>query len=156
MAERFKLETVLKHRKHLEEKAQQVFAKSSRRWDRARQALEVLTHNRQQYQQELNRKMREDAAAGELILYHRYLNRLAREIEAQDALVEELAAQKEEHRAQLVVALKDRKIIERLKERFLESEARKTREGEQKQINEAAVNRYKTRSGPSDPTPKPN
>ena len=142
MAERFKLETVLKHRKHLEEIAHKVFGEASRKWDQARNALDVMTRNRLKYQHELRYKMNTEAAAGELLLYHRYLDRLQNEIEAQNGLVEDLAAEKEEKRAQLLVALKNRKMIEKLKDRYLASAAHKAKAEEQKRLDESAVNRH--------------
>ncbi|MBL0714382.1 MAG: flagellar FliJ family protein, partial [Desulfosarcina sp.] len=105
-------------------------------------ALEVMERRQRQYQQDLKSKMQNDGAADELFLYHRYLGRLGKEISSQAGLANELEAEKEEKRAQLLVALKNRKIIERLKERYLETEARKTRDQEQKLLNEVAANRY--------------
>ncbi len=142
MAVRFKLESVLKHRKHLEENAHKDFSESHRKWDHACNTLAIMTGNRRQYQQELKTKMKADTAAGEMLLYHRYLGRLEKEIEVQKGLVEGLAVEKEEKRAQLLTALKNRKIIENLKERFFESEANKANAQEKKQIDEAAVSRH--------------
>ncbi len=142
MADRFKLESVLRHRKHLEENAHKVFSESHRKWDQARNALDVMTRNRRQYRRELKLKMTADTGAGELLLYHRYLGRLEKEIAAQNGLVEDLSAEKEEKRAQLLVALKNRKMIEKLKDRYLESEAHKAKTQEQKRLDESAVNRH--------------
>ena len=150
MAERFKLETVLKHRKHLEEIAHKVFGEASRKWNDARKTLDSMTRNRLKYQHELRHKMNAEAVAGELLLYHRYLDRLQNEIEAQNDLVESLAVEREEKRAQLLVALKNRKIIEKLKERYREQEAQRAQRQEQKHLNEAALNRYQGQSGPPD------
>ena len=146
MADHFKLETVLRHRKHLEENAHKVFSQSRREWEQARNALNAMTHNQQQYRRELKNKMAGDTGAGELRLYHRYLGRLEEEIAAQNVLVEQLAGEKEEKRALLLVALKNRKMIEKLKERYLENAAHKAQAEERKRLDESAMNRYQ--SGP--------
>ncbi len=143
MAERFKLESVLRHRKHLEEIAQKVFSESRRKWDRARGALEAMTRNRRQYRRELKIKMAAATGTGELLLYHRYLGRLEKEIAAQNALVEVLATEKEEKRTQLLVALKNRKMIEKLKDRQMQEAAHQAQTQEQKHLDESAVNRHK-------------
>ena len=152
MAKRFKLESVLNHRKHLEDSAQINFAESSRRWDQARRVLEDLRQNRSQYERELKIKMGAEATADELQRYHHYLGRLDREIEAQRGRVENLAAEREDKRAQLMEALQNRKVIEKLKARFLESEARRGQVQEQKHLNEAALHRFQGKADPSSGT----
>ena len=142
MAERFKMEGVLRHRKHLEEEAQAAFAASLRQWTQARRALEELIRKRKQYRRELKHKIQGQATADELILYHRYLDRLGKEIESQIGIVEDMAIAKEEKRSQLVAALRDRKVLEKLKAQHQEAAARRRRAKEQDLINEAAVNRY--------------
>jgi flagellar FliJ protein len=148
------MESVLRHRKHLEEAAQMAFAAALRRLTQARRALEDLIRNQQAYQQELKRKMQANARADELVRYHRYLGRLDREIGSQTDIVEALEVEKEEKRAALLAALKDRKVLEKLKAHYLETEARGQRAQEQKLMNEAAVNRYQNRNRQTDATEK--
>ena len=142
MAERFKMEGVLRHRQHLEEEAQAAFAASLRQWTQARRALEELIRKQKQYRRALKHKLQDHATADELVLYHRYLDRLGKEIESQIGIVEATAIAKEEKRTELVAALRDRKVLEKLKAHHLEAEARHRRAQEQNLINEAAVNRY--------------
>ena len=154
MTQPFKMESVLRHRKHREEAAQMAFATALRQLTRARRALEDLIRSRQAHQQELKLKMQANARADELVRYHRYLDRLDREIESQAGIVEALEAEKEEKRAALLAALKDRKVLEKLKAHYLETEARDQRAQEQKRMNEAAVNRYQNRRRQADATEK--
>jgi flagellar FliJ protein len=145
MAPKFKLETVLKHRRHLEESAQKDFFEARCQWEQARSALDIMTRNQHQYRHELKDKMRSAAAAADVVLYQRYIGRLKMEIESQTMLVEDLDRQKEKKRLRLLVALKNRRMLEKLKKRFQETEARKDFQAEQKLLNEVAVTRYKTR-----------
>ncbi len=152
MAEQFRMAGVLRHRKYLEEVAQTAFAAALRQWSQARRALADLTRNRKQYQQELKHKMQANARADELMRYHRYLRRLDKEIASQAGIVEALAVAKEDKRKALLAALKDRKIIEKLKARHMAAEACHERTQEQKRMNEAAVNRFQNRPHQADAT----
>lgn len=149
MGKRFKLESVLNHRRYLEDRAQSLFAESSRRWNEARRGLDGLRQNRSQYAGELKNKIHADATADDLLRYHRFLGRLDSEIKAQKVVVEELAADREDKRSRLMEALKDRKAIEKLKERYLEKEARRDHVQEQKVLNDAALHRFQGNSDPS-------
>ncbi len=150
MVARFKLESVLKHRRHLEDDAQRAFSATNRKWDEARRVLDGMRRNRGQYEQDLKNHMLNNAAAGELVLYHRYLGRLDMEIEDQQMLVNELEAKREKKRGLLLTALKNRKMIEKLKEGFIQKHARRRQIQEQQLMNEAAISRYKGNPEASD------
>lgn len=142
MARPFKLEAVLTHRQHQEESARKVFADAARELSRARQVLTDMETVRAQYRRAMRLKQDNNGSAMELILYTRYLARLASEIDEQQHTVETLAADKEEKRMTLMTALKDRKVIEKLKERYLADEEKKERDMEQKLVNDVAISRY--------------
>jgi len=138
----FKLEAVLTHRQHQEESARKVFADAARELSRARQVLTDMERVRAQYRRAMRLKQDNNGSAMELVLYTRYLARLASEIDEQQQTIETLAADKEEKRMTLMTALKDRKVIEKLKERYLADEEKKERDMEQKLVNDVAISRY--------------
>ncbi len=142
MARPFKLEAVLTHRQHQEESARKVFADAARELSRARQVLTDMEKVRAQYRRAMRLKQDNNGSAMELILYTRYLARLASEINEQQHTIETLAANKEEKRMVLMTALKDRKVIEKLKERYLADEEKKERDMEQKLVNDVAISRF--------------
>lgn len=142
MARPFKLEAVLTHRQHQEESARKVFADAARELNRARQVLMDMEKVRTQYRRAMRLKQDNNGSAMELILYTRYLARLASEIDEQQHTIETLAADKEEKRKMLMTALKDRKVIEKLKERYLADEEKKERDMEQKLVNDVAISRF--------------
>ncbi len=146
MAPRFKLESVLQHRQHLEDLAHQEFSDASRRWKEARQILDGMRSNRFRHESELKSKMKINVTADDLQRYHRYLGRLDREIAAQMALVENLAAKREAKREQLKASLQNRKVIGKLKERFLERTTRQGLAQEQKILDEVALHRFQGES----------
>jgi flagellar FliJ protein len=142
VARPFKLEAVLTHRRHQEQSAQKIFADAARELSRARQALADMEKVRVQYRRAMRLKQDSNGSAMELVLYTRYLARLDREIDDQQHTVETLAADKEKKRKALMTALKDRKVIEKLKERYLADEEQKERYMEQKLVNDVAISRY--------------
>ncbi|MCB2169953.1 MAG: flagellar export protein FliJ [Deltaproteobacteria bacterium] len=142
MARPFKLEAVLTHRQHQEESARKVFADAARELSRARQVLTDMEKVRAQYRRAMRLKQDNNGSAMEFILYTRYLARLASEINEQQHTIETLAANKEEKRMVLMTALKDRKVIEKLKERYLADEEKKERDMEQKLVNDVAISRF--------------
>jgi flagellar FliJ protein len=142
VARPFKLEAVLTHRQHQEESARKVFADAARELNRARQVLMDMEKVRAQYRRAMRLKQDNNGSAMELILYTRYLARLASEIDEQQHTIETLAADKEEKRMTLMTALKDRKVIEKLKERYLADEEKKERDMEQKLVNDVAISRF--------------
>ncbi|MFO7975983.1 MAG: flagellar export protein FliJ [Candidatus Hydrogenedentota bacterium] len=78
-------------------------------------------------------------------LYERHLSRLAVE---KDAEITHLRTQEEERRSELEQAMKDRKMLERLKERRERALQYALGKEEQKRLDESAVNRAVVGDGP--------
>jgi len=138
----FKLEAVLNQRQHLEESARKIFADAVRELSRAQKALSGMEKTRAQYRRAMRLKQDNSDSAMELILYTRYLGRLDSEIRDQQRVIDELAKDKEDKHVALLSTLKDRKIIEKLKERHLADVEKKERTMEQKLLNDVAISRY--------------
>ena len=146
MVDHFRLQAVLKHRKHLEESAQKALAEANRKWAQALDGLERIKRERRRYRHDLRQKMRMTGDAAEVLLYMRYLRRLDGRIESQSAVVNALATEKTAKHTQLLAAVKNRKVIEKFEERSRAAEARQSLRREQIRLNEAAVNRFHTQS----------
>jgi flagellar FliJ protein len=138
----FKLQAVLNQRQHQEESARKIFADAARALQQAQAALTDMENTRAQYRRALRLKQDNSDSAMELILYTRYLGRLESEIREQQQVTDAFAKDKEEKRCALTATLKDRKIIEKLKERYLADVAKKERDSEQKLLNDVAISRY--------------
>ena len=138
----FKLEAVLNQRKHREESARKIFADAARALKQAQTALSDMENTRAQYRRALRLKQENSDSAMELILYTRYLGRLESEIREQQQAIDALARDKEDKRIALMTTLKDRKVIEKLKERYIADAAKKERDNEQKLLNDVAISRY--------------
>ena len=138
----FKFEAVLNHRQHLEETARKIFADAVRELRQAENVLSRMENKHTQYQHAMRLKQANSDAAMELILYSRYLTRLEVEIREQKNIIDTLANDKEEKRRTLMVTLKDRKAIEKLKERHVADAEKSERDSEQKLLNDVAISRY--------------
>lgn len=146
MGRPFKLQAVLNQRQHREECARKVFAEATRELNRAETALADIERTRARYQQTMRLKQENSASAMEIILYTRYLGRLDKEIDAHRRVIEKLTVEKENKRLALMATLKDRKVMEKLKERYIADREQKERDLEQKLMNEAAISRYRRKS----------
>jgi flagellar FliJ protein len=142
LGRQFKLEAVLNQRQHQEESARKIFADAARALRQAQATLSDMENTRAQYRRALRRKQDNSDSAMELILYTRYLGRLASEIREQQHVIDALTKDKEDKRSALMTALKGRKVIEKLKERYLADIAKEERDSEQKLLNEVAISRY--------------
>ena len=142
MARPFKLEAVLNHRRHREETARRVFADAVRELRRQEGMLAEMEKTRRHYQQALRARRKDGGAAVEILLYSRYLKRLDAEIDTQLTMVRTLRQDRAKKRLALMATLKDRKVMEKLKEHHLSQVNKEERDMEQKLLNDAAISRY--------------
>lgn len=142
MARPFKLEAVLRHRRHREEAARKVYADAVRELRRQQNALSDMEKTRRLYRETLRAKQENGGATMEFLLYTRYLARLDAEITTQQEIVRRQRQDKEKKRQALMTTLKDRKVMEKLKEHHLSQLGKEERAAEQKLLNDAAISRY--------------
>lgn len=141
----FKFEAVLNHRQHLEETARKIFADAIRELRQAESVLSHMENKQAQYRHAMRLKQDNSDSAMELILYSRYLTRLDVEIHEQKEIIDTLVNDKEDKRRALMITLKDRKAIEKLKERHVADAEKSARDSEQKLLNDVAISRYQRR-----------
>lgn len=146
MARPFRLEAVLSHRRYQEDTARRRLAEAARELNDARSALARQKQVRRDYRQTLRWKQSGSGSASEIQMYTRYLGRLDAEIHSQQQVVDTLARTKEAKRRDLLTCAKDRKAIEKLKERHFAEVARLERDREQKILGEVAISRYQRRT----------
>ena len=145
MAQPFKLEAVLTHRRYREDTARQRLADAVRKLEAERQILQGQEDLRTDYRRTLRWKQSHSGSIMEVQIYTRYLNRLDREIDRQRQVVRDLTKKKEGLRQELMMRLKERKVIERLKERQLAEAEQRVRIQEQKVLSDVAISRYQRR-----------
>ncbi len=94
---------------------------------------------------ELEQKRSKGITAGDHLIYHDFVQRIVANIDQQDQRLLEVGKKIENKRVVLLEAVKNRKALEKLKEKGLEAYFRKLAQKEQLFINEVAVNNF-TRS----------
>ncbi len=141
----FSLETVLQHRRRVEEDCQRKLAAAQAVLMEEQRLLARLEASRARCGEDLRLKMQHHVTAAELLFFQRYSVRLADDIAGRQSKVATAAKEVDLRRAELVAALKKRQVLDKLKEKQMMSADRAERRQEQDFTNEMAVTRY-TRS----------
>lgn len=112
----FALQPVLEHRKRIEDQKQQTMALRQRAWDDAKRELDRLHEEFRANARDL-REHHGQFDVEELRMRYAHLQFLDRTIDAQIKILAERQVALERARKDLVAASKDRKVVDKLKER---------------------------------------
>ena len=137
---KFSLEPVLKYRKLLEEDLQKDFAVLKRQLLNERERLSNFEQVRDRFSVELQQKQVKSISVSDILLYTDYLQQVSKEIEEQSEKILEAEKRVDQKREELVGAMKNRKIIDRLREKGLKAHVQELSKKEQDLMNEAAIN----------------
>ncbi|MFZ0612269.1 MAG: flagellar export protein FliJ [Desulfobacterales bacterium] len=138
----FSLETVLQHRRRIEEDCQRKLAAAQAVLLEEQRLLAGLEASRHRCGEDLRLKMQHHVTAADLLFFQRYGARLAGDIAGRRAKVAAAAKDVDLRRTELVAALKKRQVLDKLKEKQMMSAAKRERRQEQDFTNEMAVTRY--------------
>ncbi|MFZ0241024.1 MAG: flagellar export protein FliJ [Desulfobacterales bacterium] len=138
----FSLESVLQHRRRIEEDCQRKLAAARAVLMEEQRLLAGLEASRASCAEDLRLKMQHNVTAAELLFFQRYSARLAGDIAGRQVKVAAAAKDVELRRTDLVAALKKRQVLDKLKEKQMLSAAKLERRQEQDFANEMAVTRY--------------
>jgi len=138
----FRLETVLQHRRRIEEDCQRKLAAALADLAMEKRGLAGIENSRDRGREEFQQKLKSNMTASEMLLYQRYLDQLAFDIADQKRKVAAAAQLFEKRRTELVAALKKRKVLDKLKENQMTTAAKKGLKQEQDFMNEMAVIRH--------------
>lgn len=142
MAYRFRLETVLTYRQNLEELAQQKLATEQIMLKKHLQRLEELRAERQEMIDDFEERKKKSLAAALFSFLMEGINAKEREIQVQRTTVETQRRVVETAREKLKDRIKDRKVIERARERDYQKYMKEFLRKEQNESDEQAVLRY--------------
>ena len=137
---KFRLEPVLKYRKLLEEDLQKDFAVLQRQLLDERGRLSNYEQVRDRFSEELQQKQMENICVSDILLYTDYLQQVSKEIEKQSEKILEAEKNVDQKREELVGAMKNRKMIDQLREKGLKGHVQELSKKEQDLMNEAAIN----------------
>ena len=105
--------------------------------------LESMLERLEEQIEEYNtRKLKPSMTASDLLNFSHYTEKLLTDIQHQKRTIEDLAEKVRQHREKLIEITKDKKILERLKEKRYEEYRKKLRSMEQKFIDELSVRAY--------------
>ena len=137
---KFSLEPVLKYRKLLEEDLQKDFAVLKRQLLDEKVRLSNFEQVRDRFRGELQQKQMKSFNVSDILLYTDFLQEVSKEIEKQSKKILEAEKRVDHKREELVGAMKNRKIIDRLREKGLKAHVQELSKKEQSLMNEAAIN----------------
>ena len=137
---KFSLEPVLRHRKLLEDDLQKDFAVLKRQLLDERERLSNFEQVRDRFSGELQQKQVNSIGVSDILLYTDFLQQVSKEIEKQSEKILEAEKGLEQKREELIGAMKNRKTIDRLREKGLKAHLQKRSKKEQGLMNEVAIN----------------
>ncbi len=139
---KFPLRTVLNHRKYLEENLQKEFGILKRLLVDERKKLTDIRKSRKNCSKELRQRQQQSLTISESLIYVQFLEQLAKNLDKQKVKVIEAEQDVEKKREDLVEAVKNRKALEKLKEKGLETYRNNLLKQEQSLMNEMASVRF--------------
>lgn len=140
--QRFQLEAVLNQRKITEEKIQKEAALINRALAGGKVKLMECRKAKDIWAEELRERQKEGITASESVLYLGFSRILSKNIEKQRERVAELERKMEAKRQDLNEAVKNRKALEKLKEKKEKAYLEEVYKAEQKLVNEISTSRF--------------
>ncbi len=140
---KFKLEPVLSHRNLIEENLKKELAEFKKLFGSERNKLRAYFSYRGRLIGELEQMQEDGIVASTLILYTRYITCLESDITKQKIKLTETKHLLSNKTKELVEAMRDRKMIEKLKEKRLKLFKQEIIRTEQDFMDEVAVNGFK-------------
>jgi flagellar FliJ protein len=139
---RFKLQTLLNHRRHQEEVCQKELAEAQRDLSDAQKKLKGIRKDKRDNIQKLQARQTERHNASKILIFINYIEQLSRDLDAQMQQVDHASQHVTEKRDNLIAILKKRKTLEKLKEKQWLEYQRKMMQAERKFNDEIAATRY--------------
>ena len=114
---KYRLQALLKVKEHIEKERQKDHAVALQKVYHQTDELDRIDNSRMESQSAQRSQMTQNISVAEMLVYSRYLARLKREQLAGNELLHLLEGEAEEKRTELVIASKDRRVLEKLKEK---------------------------------------
>jgi len=138
----FRLETLLQHRRHLEEKERTRFSAIRNELLVEMDHTQTLRTKQAQALAELAQKKSGDCDVQEITWHYRFLDRLALELERSARRIAELEGKLEIQKQVMIEAMRNKKMIENLRSKREKEFLTALERAEQKSVDEIVVTRY--------------
>ena len=139
---RFKLQSLLKHRRHQEEICQKEMAEAQRDLTDAQEKLRRLKKDKRENIQKLQARQKELHNASTIIMSINYIEKLSSDLAAQMKQVGKASEKVTQKRLNLIAIMKKRKTLEKLKEKDRLEYQQKMMQAERKINDEVAATRH--------------
>jgi flagellar FliJ protein len=139
---RFKLEPLLNHRRYQEEILQKELAGLKVRLAAEKDKLWLLRQKKRKYVQQLQEKQTDGRAVSEIKLFVDFVGRLSKDIEAQKQNVLKAERDFNRKRQDVIAAMKERKTLDRLKEKGLQAYEQEQFKKERNFMDEVASRQF--------------
>jgi len=139
---RFKLESVLRYRRSIEDQNRQKLAGIKLEDKTERNRLEDYQEAQEKGRTEFLHTRMNGITASQITLYTVYLGDLEEKILSQKSKLEEISTRMEAARRDLLEASKERKMLEKLREKKLQQYLRQLTRAEQSFLDEVSANQY--------------
>lgn len=139
---RFNLEPVLNHKSFIEEQLQKELALFKAIVEDEKNHLINLKKTKKKLSGELQEKQKHGTSISETILYIKFIEQLLNAMEKQQIKLFEAEKRLEKKRDELIEAMKNRKILEKLKEKKENEYWEEVSKDDQDFMNEVAINGF--------------
>jgi flagellar FliJ protein len=143
---KYRLQALLKVKEHIERERQREHASAVQKVHQQSNELDRLDRSRDSNLSQQRDQMKENLLVAEMLVYSRYLARLKRERLAGTELLKALEEEREKKRTDLVEAAKERRVLEKLKERQLAKHNAEIEQVLTKEGDEIAVTSYRRKT----------
>ena len=144
MAFVFKLQNLLNWKKNLEELSQMRLTEKLKQLRFEEEEIQRLIEQRSTYQQELQEKSRQGLSAAEYLTYQYYLERTLQDLLLQEEKKEITTREAEGEREKLMALTKQKKILEKLREKRLRKFMLQSEREERSKNDETVISRYRS------------
>jgi flagellar FliJ protein len=138
----FPLEALLNWKRSLEESCQMRLAEVITRLKVQEQEIEELILKRLSYDQKLREKSHQGVRVGEYLLYKQFAEDSRKDLLSKEEKKRRTLKEIEEEREKLIALMKEKKILEKLKEKQSKNFLYQSEKAEQKQNDQIATLKY--------------
>jgi flagellar protein FliJ len=146
---KFSLQSLLNHRKHIEENLEKELGRIRRVVNNEKRRLENIRKEKIKCRGEIQKRQGDGKKVNEIILCFNYLDKLSKDIDKQKRCLKDVEKKYDIKRSELIEAMKKKKTLDRLKEKEMKVFEYSKMKVEQDIMNEVAANRFINKtSGP--------
>ena len=138
----YPLQALLNWKRSLEDYSQLKLAEMATRLKAQEEEIEKLTLKRLSYEQKLEEKAGQGILAGEFSLYRQFGEESRKELLSQEERKRNILQEMDRERGKLLALTKEKKILERLKEKQFQKISYETGRADQKAIDEITILKY--------------